>query len=104
MTYTVTDAAEILSGLQEHFPAVSAQLSTLGGPQNASIIIILSLDKKETWINGIYQNSRFSMFSLNNGKLEQIAKHHQLSKFRKSTIKSNDDVVSKIVSWSTKQN
>lgn len=103
MAYTVTDAAEILSGLQKHFPAVSAQLSTLGGPENASVMIKLSLDEKETWINGIYENSRFSMFSLNNGKLEQFAKCSKLSKFRKSTIKSNDDVVSKIVSWSQKQ-
>lgn len=104
MAYTVTDAEEILRGLQEHFPAVFVQLSTLGGPENASVMIKLSLDEKETWINGYFENSRFSMFSLNNGKLEQFAKHHQLSNFRKSTIKSNDDVVSKIVSWSSKQN
>lgn len=103
MAYTVSDAAEILKGLQKHFPAVSANLSTLGGPQNASIIIKLSLDQKETWINGIFQNSRFSMFSLNENKLEQFAKCSKLSKFRKSTIKSNDDVVTKIVSWSSKQ-
>ena len=101
MTYTVSDAEQIQENLKSHFPAVSANLSTLGG--HTSIIIKLSLDQKETWMNGIFQNSRFSMFSLNENKLEQFAKHHQVTKFRKSTIKSNQDGINKIVSWSQKQ-
>lgn len=103
MTYTRSDANQIRESLSHQFPFVFTDFSTLGGEQNASIIIKLSLDDRSTWEYGIFENSRFSIFHLNSQKLEQIARNHTLSKFRKSTVKSNDDLVKKIISWSSKQ-
>lgn len=80
-------------------PVYSVELSTLGGAERASILIKISLDEKDTWANGIYHNSRFSMFSINGGKIEQFARNSATPKFRKCSIKSVDDVVNKIQKW-----
>jgi len=68
------------------------------GP-TTSYFIHLSLDNKCNWINGIYHNSRYAIFSLQDGKLELISKHYQMPKFRKSKIKSEVNAAEKIVSY-----
>jgi len=68
------------------------------GP-TTSCFIHLSLDKKEDWINGIFHNSRYAIFSIQNGKLELISKGLGMPKFRKSNAKSNEDVAAKIVRY-----
>lgn len=103
MTYTPSDAAKIKENLKvSTIPFSSVELSTLGGPERASILIKISLDNKDTWVNGIYHNSRYSMFSINGGKIEQFAKCHSLPKFRKCSVKSMDDVMDKIQKWIAK--
>jgi hypothetical protein len=103
MAYTSSDAAKIAENLKvEQIPHVYVHLSTLGGAERASIIIKLTLDDEDTWVNGIYHNSRYSMFHLNGGKLEQFSRNHKLPKFRKATIKSVDDVANKILNWVNK--
>ena len=79
-------------------PYVSASVSTLGGASRASIMMSVSLDKKEKWPNLIYQNSRYFLMSLDrNGVLEQFNSHYKLSKrFRKARAKSLGDAVVKI--------
>ena len=79
-------------------PFVSVQVSTLGGVSRASVMIKASLDKKEKWYNGIFQNSRYFMMSLDrNGELEQFSSHYKLpKKFRKVRAKSLGDAVVKI--------
>ena len=79
-------------------PFVSVKVSTLGGASRASVMINVSLDKKEKWSNGIFQNSRYFMMSLGrDGELEQFSLHYKLpKKFRKARAKSLGDAVVKI--------
>jgi hypothetical protein len=62
--------------------------------------ISISLDQRDTWINGIFENSRHSkfMFSCDTGKLEQLTSW-KVNKFRKATIKNDEDVVRKLLAW-----
>jgi len=91
----------IKNGLQRVVPFLNITHSTLGGNENISITIKLSLDPKEDWYNGIYQNSRYSMFMFKrNGVLEQFSMGQNIpKKFRKSRVKSVDDVISKITKY-----
>jgi len=103
MAYTSSDVATIAKNLKvEQIPYLHVELSTLGGAERASIIVKISLDEESNWVNGIYLNSRYSMFHLNNGKLEQFSRNHVLPKFRKATIKSVDQVSEKILNWVNK--
>ena len=75
---------------------------TLGGIP--SVFVNISLDNKENWQNGIYQNSRYSQFAIHQDmKLEQISKHYLLGKHRKCKIKTAQDVVAKIKKWAESQ-
>ena len=49
-------AKEIEKGIDA--PVVSAKVSTLGGKNNITIPISVSLDEKKDWVNNIFQNSR----------------------------------------------
>ncbi len=80
-------------------PYVSAKVSILGGAHRASVMIVLSLDKKETWANGILQNSRYLMFRLErDGELENFQKDYKIKakRMRKTKAKSLGDAVVKI--------
>jgi len=79
------------------FPYAQVKRGSLGG--HTSITVYVSLDPREWWINGIYHNSRYSIFSISDGKMEQIARHHKVPKFRKCKIKDFDHVVSKLMEW-----
>jgi hypothetical protein len=64
-------------------------ISTLGGKENISILIQLSLDKKETWNNGILHNSRYYFFHIhNNGIIENFANSYKVKHIRKKTVKT----------------
>lgn len=83
-------------------PHVNVTVSTLGGADKASLMITMSLDKKETWQNGIFQNSRNAHFRLDSdGTLECYQKRSDLKpfKFIKTKVKSVDDAVAKINTW-----
>jgi len=85
-----------------HAPYVSVNISTLGGLERASILISLSLDPKEKWINGIYHNSRYLQFNLErDGELECFSgsRHSQGLKFRKTRVKSVQAAIDKINSY-----
>ena len=79
-------------------PVVNANLSTLGGSDKASIILSISLDPKEQWQNGIYQNSHYLQFSINtNGDMDLFNRHYSIkNKFRKTRVGSVGDAISKI--------
>lgn len=62
--------------------------SSLGG--HTSLFVHLSLDYKDEWVNGIFHNSRYAIFSLADDKVELISKGLGMPKFRKSKA---DDVV-----------
>lgn len=78
-----------------HAPVVRADKSTLGGADRVSIMMTISLDPKESWHNGILQNSRYmNMHLSNDGTLEQIS--GSKLRFRKTRVTSSDDVVAKL--------
>lgn len=76
--------------------------SVLGGSE--SLFVRLSLDSKDSWANGIFQNSRHAIFEVRGDKLSLIAKHYELPKFRKSKVKDSEDVALKIMIWVAKSN
>jgi len=76
------------------FPYVHFDVSSLGG--SVSKFIKISLDKKEDWIYGIYHNSRYAIFCISYGKMEIISKHFNMPKFRKCTVKNDEDVNDKL--------
>ena len=80
-----------------NFPFVSINHSILGGKENISIIIRLSLDKKEDWSFDIFHNSRYAILHLSNiGKLELFSKGHDIPKFRKCTVKDINKLIEKL--------
>jgi hypothetical protein len=75
-------------------------LSSLGGADKSTMFLHLSADSKENWINGIYHNSRYAIFSLNCiGKLELISKGFNMPKFRKCSVKGSLHAAEKIVKY-----
>lgn len=92
-------ADEIQNRLSEIVPFVRTSISSLGN--SPSLAIRISLDEKDTWQNGIFENSRYSIFMIHQeeGKIEQLSLHYQLKKFRKCRAKSVDNVVQKITQW-----
>lgn len=85
--------------LNQIFPYVYIDESSLGG--STSTFIKISLDPKEDWNNKIYHNSRYAIFCVSGGKLELISKYFEMPKFRKSVVKSDDDIVAKLIKYST---
>ena len=79
-------------------PAVSSQVSTLGGVNRASAIVHVSLDPKSKWANGIFQNSRYFIMDISrDGTMEMFSKSYRLKdKMRKSKVASLPLAVAKI--------
>lgn len=81
-------------------PWKNTTVSTLGGKDRASVFLKVSLDSRETWVNGIYENSRYAIFcvSVNTGKVEMISGHN-VGKFRKCSVKNENHCLEKIRAW-----
>ena len=95
------DETKLIELLSEIFPYYYVERSTLGGEKNASLIVKVSLDPMEQWINGIYHNSRYAMFHIGAGKIEQFSRS-KTEKFRKCNAKSIEEAANKIIAWSSK--
>jgi len=95
--FNAIDAEDAVNKLKAglKFPYVNAYYSTLGGEDNVSILVIVSLDPKEEWVNGILENSRYSGFHISNdGDVENFSGSYKLSKLRKFRAKSIDQIIS----------
>ena len=94
---------EVLAGCQKIFPWSHIEHSTLGGEHRVSVILKVSLDPHSEWTNGIYQNSRYSMFHVNrDGTVEQFSCYPRDIKFRKTTFKDSKTLISKLGQWADK--
>jgi len=81
-------------------PFINIVKSTLGGPQRVALMIKLSLDKKENWANGIFENSRFAHLSLSStGELEMFTRGRAMNNLRKTQVKTPGEAVKKIAAW-----
>ena len=79
------------------FPYLSTEISTLGG--HSSTFFKVSADTQESWINGIFHNSRYGIFCLADGKLELISKGLNTTKFRKCKCNDEETALQKIQQW-----
>ena len=78
-------------------PYVHAEVSTLGGASRASLIVKVSKDDRQAWVNQILHNSRYAMFYISNdGTMELFAKHYLMPKFRRTKVNTIQDIVNKI--------
>lgn len=98
--YSIDTVKDVVAHLNDKIdaPVKKAVYSTLGGDRNVSILVSISLDPKESWGNGIYENSRYLKFRIEqDGVIEQFLKSYKIpAKFRKTKAKSVADVISKI--------
>ena len=100
--FDVESADELVEKLKKiKVPFINAYKSTLGGPQNVSVLVKLSLDDKSVWVNKIFENSRYAHFHISRPNIiELFNKSYRIeTKFRKSRAKSIDDAVKKIADW-----
>lgn len=99
MIYTQQDADTIKQLLRAE--EVSVQFSTLGGAHNASIMILVCLEPRTTWSNGILQNSKYARFALHSreNRVELFSGGLRTLKFRKAQIKTVEDAAAKIQKW-----
>lgn len=95
--FAESEDSKLLASKLEFFPYVAVSTMTLGG--HSSLHVRVSLDPRDQWVNGIHFNSRHSIFVIRDGKIEQIARHYDLAKFRKSKFKDFDDAASKLKKW-----
>lgn len=95
-----SDADAIKAGLQ--WPFVQVSLSTLGGDERASVMITVGLDPRESWSNGIFENSRYGRFSYNSdGSLEMFTGSRGTNKFRKTRANGVQQAIDKINAWAS---
>ncbi len=81
---------------------IQRNTSHLGGTE--TVFLNTSLDAKDTWVNGIYQNSRFAQFRWDpqDFKLYVIAKSFEMPKFRKCSAKTEDAARAKVDAYLAK--
>jgi len=80
-----------------NFPYVSCQISTLGGKENISILLCISLDSKENWYNGIKENSSYYHFHISNtGIVKNFSKQYNLKHIRKFKSKNINHLIKKL--------
>ncbi len=77
-----------------------AQISTLGGEHRASVLVVISLDEKSSWVNRILENSRYARFHIHSDerKAEMFASYG-VNKFRKCKAQTPEMVLEKLQNW-----
>jgi len=79
-----------------NFPFISVSISTLGGKENVTIMLSVSKEAKEDWEYNIFENSNYRRFSIeNDGTVENFVTSG-LSKVRKFTAKSVEDLITRL--------
>lgn len=91
---------QIKSNLSPYpFKYIGGSISTLGGMNRPSIMLRVSLQSKDEWKNGIFENSPYAHISISyNGTMEMFSGCIQ-PKLRKTQVKSTHEVISKLHVW-----
>lgn len=97
LCFTENDRASLETELQGLVPFAMVKLSELGSRENASLLICLSLDAKDTWKNGYLENSRYARISIRE-KVQHFG-GFGLSKFRAHNFKSLTATLAKLEKW-----
>jgi hypothetical protein len=75
-------------------PFVKAYVSTFGGAQNSAVMMTVGADPKESWVNGILENSLYGKFHISmDGAVER---HSGPLWFRRRRVKSVDELIAKV--------
>jgi len=86
---------ELVKGL--NFPFVSCNISTLGGRENIAILLAISHEAREKWHNGIFENSPYRRFDIDNkGNVENFTSRYTLKHIRKFKAKSISHLIEKL--------
>lgn len=109
--FTAEEADQWLEAIKTQIPApyVGGYVSTLGGAQNASILMTISVDPKESWPNHILENSTYAKLHLtNDGVLKVISGYVKRPggapgriQFRKSRVKDLPGAIAKLTALTT---
>ena len=99
--FDINNVKDVCKELEEGIkaPVVKTTYSTLGGSENVSILILISIDEKKDWPNGMLENSRYTRLYLErNHVLEQFTNGRCFAqkKLRKSRPKTIKDVIKKL--------
>ena len=96
--FDVNMAEDIVSRLKNEIkvPYIDAYKSTLGGEENVSILLAISLDEKDTWTYGIYENSRYARFYIDNNGVVEHFRGNIEPRFRKTKVKDVDSLINKL--------
>ena len=77
-------------------PYISARVSTLGGVENASIMLTLGFEPHETWEHGYIENSIYAMVMIHTeGRVERFSGRG--TKLRAFKAKGFDEVIDKLI-------
>jgi hypothetical protein len=98
MALTLADCNAVYEALTKVVPFARVSLSTLGGAERASIMIALSLDARETWSCGIFENSRYMhiMIDTKDLQLEHFS-GYGCGKMRAGKNKTLEQAIGKIL-------
>jgi hypothetical protein len=101
-TLNSADTIETLTGLllddkKDDNPVKYYHFNKMTLAGDTTYFFNVSADDKENWINGIFHNSRYAIFSFDSdSKLSLISKGLDMPKFRKCKIKDVLDISIKI--------
>lgn len=83
------------TGIIKHFYCYRC---ILGGEENASLSIKISLDNPGEWTNGIFHNSNYAIFHVTD-KMELISRHPNMPKFRKCKVQNLMHIAEKLLKY-----
>jgi hypothetical protein len=114
--HAILDAALEIADLAKSIPVpyVRTSVSQIGGPHRASTIVTVGFDPRETWTNGIFENSRYARFDVSPGPqfspyagksttepTIELISGHGVPKFRKARFKTPAEAIAKIAKWAS---
>lgn len=77
-------------------PFVHAYVSRLGGPNNSTILLVISESEKKDWPHGILENSNYRRFRIDNDGTVENFTVSGMKKIRKFTAKTVDKIIEKV--------
>ena len=100
---TKENVQKLKDELLKLFPFAGVTYYNLGGDERASLGFSISKDPRETWKNGIFENSNGGKFMLDaDGTLKMLTRHGNVPKFRQTKVSSIEQAVMKIAQWHQK--
>jgi hypothetical protein len=101
MALTLAECNLVYEALTKAAPYARVDLSTLGGAERSAIMITISLDARETWSNGILQNSRYMHMSIDTKdlRLEHFSGYGCGKFMRAGKNKTLEQAIGKILAY-----